>query len=59
MSRNCVLCNVVSELSKDDSCQSVFFLRIDTDIVLIDDAIQANQYLVLGRNTYVRLEMGL
>ena len=37
------LCAVVSELSSYDRCQSCVFLCIDTGVILIDDAIQANQ----------------
>ena len=39
---------MVSELSNNDRCQSVLFLRLDTGVVLIDDAIQANQCLILA-----------
>ena len=39
------LCSVLLELSKYDSCQSVFFCTCGT---LISNAIQANQHLVLA-----------
>ena len=42
------LSSVVSELSNYDRCQSVFFLRILTGVILISDAIQANKCLVLA-----------
>ena len=42
------LCSVVSELSNHGRCQVVFFLRIDTGVILIDDAIEANECLVLA-----------
>ena len=45
MSRNDAF--VVSELSNNERCLSVVFLRIDTGVILIGDVIQANQYLVL------------
>ena len=41
------LCSVASELSNYRRCQSVFSLRF-TEIILIVDAILANQCLVLA-----------
>ena len=42
------LCSVASELSNYDRCQLGVFLRIDTGVILIGDAIHANQCLVLA-----------